>query len=858
MSYLHRIGAGLPLVLLLSASTYAEWVKVDITVLGQPGQATGFEQWLIASGGDTKTTTIGGLTFLLHMDTPPMDPNKYLKAGYNGKDGIYNNYKLAYDAVWPHWKPDPPDMPYPEGGSMSLTISGLPTGSHNIVTYHNNPWPQGATPGGWDRANNMTNTRIYVDGVYRKTITPTYMVTSDAACGYAFFDVNAVSGTPVVISMVPESTPASDIEVVFLNGFEVDAPGEPSAMAIAPVPADKDLHANCNNDDPAPGHAADGYTSLSWTPSAFAVAHGVYFGTDQTAITNATPASSGVYFGTQEAVTYPVAGLTSKLTYYWRIDETNAQGVTTKGAVWSFRPRRLAFPGAEGYGRFAHVGRYGRVIEVTNLNDSGAGSLRQAIEIEKGPRVIVFRVSGVIYLNEKIILPSDGGDVYIAGQTAPGDGICVAHYSFGGLGATDAAWRFIRTRVGDYCMKAMDGMGLASCDHSIMDHCSISWSIDEGHSSRGAKNITFQRNMIAEPLNDSYHYDDNDPNHGGTMPHGFAASISGRYGSYHHNLLAHCTQRNWSLAGGTYGGTHYDGYLEIVNNAVYNWQTHACEGGVYRLNFINNYYRPGAGTLNDLLMSFDGDELGWGDPQMLYQTGNRVIGRPAWDADNWLGTHINYGTEAMVRSDVPFFTSGLATQTANDAYANVLNDVGATRPKQDRIDARVITETVNGTFTYRGSKTNYPGFIDSQDDVGGYGTLIYRTYNVPADTDHDGLPDWWETMKGLNPNSTIGDFSDSNGDPDNDGYTNLDDYLSYLADGGSQLAYWKCTKSLLADFNGDCQVDFRDFAAFVEAWGSLPSISDINNDNKQNFKDLLLFSNDWLSCNRDPASGCWQ
>ncbi|HSV26772.1 MAG TPA: hypothetical protein VLH60_02670, partial [Sedimentisphaerales bacterium] len=119
------------------------------------------------------------------------------------------------------------------------------------------------------------------------------------------------------------------------------------------------------------------------------------------------------------------------------------------------------------------------------------------------------------------------------------------------------------------------------------------------------------------------------------------------------------------------------------------------------------------------------------------------------------------------------------------------------------------------------------------------------------------MPDWWEVMNGLNPNSPSGDFSDANGDLNEDGYTNLEEYLNYLADGGSQLEYWKCTQSLLADLNGDCRVDFRDFAIMTETWGTLPSVSDISNDNVLDFRDIMLFSQEWMSCNRNPSSSCW-
>src|SRR5262249_43196919 len=173
--------------------------------------------------------------------------------------------------------------------------------------------------------------------------------------------------------------------------------------------------------------------------------------------------------------------------------------------------RFLAFPTAEGYGRFAKGGRGGRVIEVNNLQDYDPskgeavipGSFRAAVETDS-PRTIVFRVSGLIKLKRPC--PVRKPYCTIAGQTAPGDGICLANFSAGAFGTHDVVIRYVRFRIGDFARKAMDGAGLASCDNSIMDHCSISWSSDEGCSSRGAKNVTFQRNIIAEALHHSYHY----------------------------------------------------------------------------------------------------------------------------------------------------------------------------------------------------------------------------------------------------------------------------------------------------------------------------------------------------------------
>src|SRR5690606_9679247 len=228
--------------------------------------------------------------------------------------------------------------------------------------------------------------------------------------------------------------------------------------------------------------------------------------------------------GVQNTTEYTTTGLYSMDTYYWRVDEVTSNG-TTQGDVWYFRPAQLAFPEAEGYGRHARGGRGGIVVEVTNLNDSGAGSLREAVENHTGPRTIVFAVSGIIHLKSRLVV--NQSYVTIAGQTAPGKGICIAGAPFGFTG-NDVVAQHLRVRLG--AGKTADGMGLTGANYSIVDHCSISWTIDEAFSSRGAKNITLQRTLISEALKSAGHSKDEK----GKM-HGFAASIGGEVGSFHHN-----------------------------------------------------------------------------------------------------------------------------------------------------------------------------------------------------------------------------------------------------------------------------------------------------------------------------------
>ena len=453
----------------------------------------------------------------------------------------------------------------------------------------------------------------------------------------------------------------------------------------------------------------------------------------------------------------------------------------------------LAFPTAEGYGRFALGGRGGRVLEVTNLDDYDPGkgeavipgSFRAAVEAS-GPRTIVFRISGLIKLKRSCAVHNPY--CTIAGQTAPGDGICIANFGSGAFGTHDVIIRYVHFRIGDFARKAMDGAGLSSCDNCIMDHCSISWSSDEGTSSRNSKNITFQRNIVAEALHHSYHYDAQ--NRGSFETHAFAASISGDIGSYHHNLLAHCTDRNWSLAGGLDKSRHYQGRLDVRNNVVYNWTARTTDGGVKEMNYVNNYYKPyPKNPFVKWLLKLDPLHPEWGT-EAYYMTGNVLEGYVN-ESNNWSAFENGADYERQVRTNQPIFESYVKTQTAREAFTNVLADVGANFPKSDVIDRRIIEEVRTGTTHYMGTKGptytgrgsgNVAGMIDEPtDDKDALGSPDfpwpeYKSAPAPVDSDHDGIPDAWEKAHGLNPN----DPNDANGDLNGDGYTNLEKYLNSL------------------------------------------------------------------------------
>jgi hypothetical protein len=414
------------------------------------------------------------------------------------------------------------------------------------------------------------------------------------------------------------------------------------------------------------------------------------------------------------------------------------------------------------------------VCHVTNLKDSGPGSLREAVEAQ-GPRTVVFDVSGLISLKSKLVFRNPF--LTVAGHTAPGKGICIRNYTFGGLGAKDTIIRHVRLRLGDLAGKTMDGMGLASCDHCIIDHCSLSWTQDEVFSSRAAGNITLQRCLISEALNVAGH-----AKYEKGKQHGYAASIGGDVGSFHHNLLAHCAGRNWSLAGGLDKAGVHTGRLDIRNNVVYNWGHRTTDGGARYVQFVNNYYKPGAASQIKTYLNPQLEHPAFG-PQQYYVEGNITEGLtgPEGPTGRLKGVKIRGRQDAPVTLPSPFFRPYVKTHSAKEAYENVLADVGCNVPKLDNHDKRVIQEVRQGTWTYKGSRSGLPGLPDSQGDVGGWED--YPEVRRPADwdTDRDGMPNDWEGQHGFDPHDPTDGRTDANGD----GYTNLEQYLNTLAESKS-------------------------------------------------------------------------
>jgi pectin methylesterase-like acyl-CoA thioesterase len=460
--------------------------------------------------------------------------------------------------------------------------------------------------------------------------------------------------------------------------------------------------------------------------------------------------------------------------------------------------QQLAFPGAEGGGRFATGGRGGTVYEVTNLNDTGAGSLRDGIS--QPNRTIIFRVSGVIHLASKLSITKN--NITIAGQTAPGDGICLTGYTVN-IRASNIIIRHIRCRLSDVNDVEDDAMNSFSGDYQniIIDHCSLGWSVDETGTFYGIKNFTLQWCLLAESLYHSVHDKGN---------HGYGGIWGGENASFHHNLLAHHTSRNPRFCGSRFSGRPDLEIVDFRNNVLYNWgngnSAYGGEGGHY--NMVNNYYKPGpatpgntttSGTSNkrNRILNYTSYYAGtdaaiypdtvWGGK--FYIDGNYVAGYPDVTADNWTkgvqkDSYAKAATlMAAARQSSPFAVAPVTTQTAEEAYTSVLQHVGATLPHRDAIDERIISEVSTGTATYEGSTyaaingtgISHPsGIIDTQADAGGL--PVYTTVTPPVDTDHDGMPDAWETSHSLNPaNANDGPL------PGTEGYTNLENYLNAIA-----------------------------------------------------------------------------
>lgn len=418
-----------------------------------------------------------------------------------------------------------------------------------------------------------------------------------------------------------------------------------------------------------------------------------------------------------------------------------------------------SFPGAQGGGMFTKGGRGGDVYVVTSLEDNSTeGTLRWAIDKE-GTRTIVFAISGTIYLNSELRINND--DITIAGQSAPGGGITLANYSVR-IAADNVVIRFLRFRMGD--VKAYEGDAIwgRRQKNIILDHCSMSWCTDECASFYDNENFTMQWSIIAESLNESVH---------GKGAHGYGGLWGGYNATFHHNLLAHHKSRNPRFYG-IRDGVERE-MAEMGNNVIYNWGSNSAyggEGGQY--NIVNNYYKAGPATKSNKDRIFEAYYQG--SYGKFFLDGNFVFGFEDVTNDNWLGFDLKSGgnLESLIASS-RFDITKVEYTSAEDAFANVLDHAGASLWR-DAVDTRILEEVSTGTATYGGSYGENLGIIDTQATVGGWPELESGT--APADADKDGMPDAWETEKGLNPN----DSSDAAKYTLDSAYTNLEVYLNSL------------------------------------------------------------------------------
>lgn len=440
-------------------------------------------------------------------------------------------------------------------------------------------------------------------------------------------------------------------------------------------------------------------------------------------------------------------------------------------------PMPIAFPGAEGYGKYTTGGRGGKVYVVNNLNDSGEGSFRKAATA-KEPRIIVFAVSGTIHLNSPISIKSDAT---IAGQTAPGDGICIADHPVG-LGGNNIIIRYLRFRMGDrYQNKGMvdggghdDALGGARKNHIIIDHCSISWSTDECFSVYGGDSTTLQWNIISEPLNYSYHFEEGDKDY---EKHGFGAIWGGSHLSAHHNLFAHCNSRNPRFNGTRLGASKE--FVDYSNNVIYNWGNNNVYGGeAGQYNIVNNYYKYGPSTNKNtkyrIVNPTKTDVLPFGK---WYVEGNYVDEANDVTKDNKLGVHMgNGGTEDDKRSAIVserFPAETITLQTAKEAYLSVLDKAGASY-KRDTLDLRIAKDVWNRTGRLIDVQGGFPHGTSYEQTINAWPLL--RSLPAPLDSDSDGIPDEWEKKKGLNP----ADYSDAAQYKLDKNYTNIEVYINSI------------------------------------------------------------------------------
>ncbi|MBO8131857.1 MAG: pectate lyase [Candidatus Marinimicrobia bacterium] len=412
-------------------------------------------------------------------------------------------------------------------------------------------------------------------------------------------------------------------------------------------------------------------------------------------------------------------------------------------------PRQLAFPTAEGYGKYATGGRGGKVYEVTNLNSSGSGSFGAAISAS-GPRIVVFKVSGEIKGNFTI----SNDDITIAGQTAPGGGITIRGSL--SIGADNVIIRYIRVRNDPSVNPDRDALSGRSHKNIIIDHVSVSWGTDEVFSLYHNDSTTVQWCIISEACPKD-----------GSDSHRFGGIWGNNYGTWHHNLIVHNDSRNPRWASGC-------GYNDFRNNVLYNWGYQSIYGAEAKqpndpehtfstINMIANYFKPGPASTAIYIAEPSARSLD--DKGSWYVSDNYFYGHDDITADNWKGVKgSNY-----IKLDAPWDAMPINQQTAEEAYELVLDKAGCTIPKRDKVDEDIIDDVKKGIAKYGNN-----GIIDSPSDVGGWPELESGT--PYTDNDHDGIADDWEDEHGLDSNDPLDRNEIGAG-----GYTNLEVFLCHLA-----------------------------------------------------------------------------
>jgi len=429
-----------------------------------------------------------------------------------------------------------------------------------------------------------------------------------------------------------------------------------------------------------------------------------------------------------------------------------------------------AFPGAAGGGKYVTGGRGGKVLFVTSLADDGTtGTLRWAIA-QSGARIIIFKVSGLITL--KSALKITNGNITIAGQTAPGDGICLKNYEMN-VDADNVIIRYMRFRLGnEITTNESDAIWGRNRKNIIIDHCSMSWSIDECASFYNNENFTLQWCIIAESLNNAGH---------SKGAHGYGGIWGGKNASFHHNLIAHHNSRNprfngWKRSGLEYSNPLDEERLDFRNNVIYNFGDNGSYGGeaAGKYNIVGNYLKYGPATKSSIkyrITQIDIDASSAYGQRFgtYYIQDNYVFGSLANTANNWLGVSYASGVSSTTcKATTAFQTTEVPLHSAEKAFEKVLDYAGCSL-QRDAVDTRVVSETRNGTATYKGYITNRSGLIDTPNDVGGWPT--YTSTTAPADSDSDGIPDGWLTENF--PGKTANELN-------SEGYTYLDVYLNSL------------------------------------------------------------------------------